>query len=64
MGDAYWEEEKGIFSDEARKQEILPSSRGPSVGFGDFRGVAVRPQKHVERCEGGPRRPGLPAVMD
>lgn len=64
MGHIYWENEKGIFRDEVRKREILPSSRGPSVGFGDFRGMAMRLQKHVEGCEGGPRRPGLPAVTD
>lgn len=51
--------ERGIFRDEVRKQEILPSTRGPSVGFEDFRGMAMRPQKHVEGCEGGPRRPGF-----
>lgn len=54
MGRAYWGEEKGIFRDEVRKQEILPSTRGPSVGFGDFRGMAMRPQKHVEGCEEDP----------
>lgn len=50
VGHVYCEEEKGLFRDEVRKQEILPSPRGPCLGFGDFRGVAMRRQKHVVGC--------------
>lgn len=72
VGHVYCEEEKGLFRDEVRKQEILPSSRGPCLGFGDLRGVAMRRQKPCGGLygashpghKGGPGRPGLPAVTD
>lgn len=45
---------KGIFRDEVRKQRFCQVLEGPSVGFGDFRGMAMRPQKHVEAVKEDP----------